>query len=418
MNKGLHVISMIKNQQGVTAIVTAITMLMLIGFIALAVDVGYLYATRNELQNVADAAALAATRELGTIYQTMSYEAQQNYNVSGDRTSIVNVAKAVALKNQAANVNIDIDSADIEIGTWDGSSLTVTDEQPDAVRVRARRDSGINGPIATFFARIFTDSMSVSADATAALTGQGTAEPGELELPVGVSVTKFSGEPDSWCGKIIKFSPTTDEDACAGWTSFTEDPASNTAVKEIMEGLETSPFVYAGETLFQFINGDLSEGLFEELMKQFQNHGYDADKIYDPVAADQPDYEYPKPVGDGLKVPLCKNAEGVIVECGTEETVIANQLRYPPCSGASGCSGPLRFAHEWETTIVVYDSADCTPGKDMPIAGFAEVVVFSVGAPSDKTILARIRCDYVDPESTRGGGGNFGKKGSIPGLVE
>jgi hypothetical protein len=54
----------------------------------------------------------------------------------------------------------------------------------------------------------------------------------------------------------------------------------------------------------------------------------------------------------------------------------------------------------------------------MPIAGFAQVVVYNVGMPSNKIVEARIRCDFVDPELTRGGGGNFGKKGSIPGLVK
>jgi len=77
----------------------------------------------------------------------------------------------------------------------------------------------------------------------------------------------------------------------------------------------------------------------------------------------------------------------------------------------------LRYAHEWVTGIPVYDSDDCTPGKDMPIAGFAEVVVYNVGMPSNKIVAARIRCDFVDPEPTRGGGGNYGRKGSIPGLV-
>ena len=50
----------------------ALTITMLVGFVALAVDIGYLMATKNELQNVADAAALAAAGKLGDIYVGIS----------------------------------------------------------------------------------------------------------------------------------------------------------------------------------------------------------------------------------------------------------------------------------------------------------------------------------------------------------
>jgi len=69
------------NQKGAAAIVTVIVLAMLLGFSALAIDVGYMYSTRNELQNVADSAALAGAGELGNIYLTLDYAAQQNFNV-------------------------------------------------------------------------------------------------------------------------------------------------------------------------------------------------------------------------------------------------------------------------------------------------------------------------------------------------
>src|SRR5687768_17886655 len=42
----------------------AFMMIVLVAFVALAVDIGYLYTVRNELQRTADAAAIAATWEL------------------------------------------------------------------------------------------------------------------------------------------------------------------------------------------------------------------------------------------------------------------------------------------------------------------------------------------------------------------
>ncbi|UNY41880.1 hypothetical protein CPT_Momento_050 [Burkholderia phage Momento] len=48
-----------RNQRGAVAITVALLMSILLGFAALAIDVGYLFVVRNELQNAADAAALA-----------------------------------------------------------------------------------------------------------------------------------------------------------------------------------------------------------------------------------------------------------------------------------------------------------------------------------------------------------------------
>ncbi len=402
-----------KNEDGAVLVVVTVMMVLLIGFVALAIDVGYAFVAKNELQNAADASALAAARELGSIYQSMSYVEQQAYVC--DPNDIIPVAQSTAASNKAATQSAVVLPEDVVIGTWDYTTKTLTPtlEQPDAVQVTTRRDDEAHGgPVSTFFARIFNVRFySVRTNATAALTGQSTAEPGELELPVGVSVSRFSGEPESWCGQVIKFSPTTDPDACAGWTTFESSPANDNKVRDILEGTLGNGDVVVGDTEFQFTNGDLSEGTFERLMSQYQNNGHDVDGIYDPVSGVEP--------GPATAaVPLCMNSINAIVECGTDGTTLDDQLHYPPCSGAGGCSGDLRYAHEWETTVVVYDSNDCSPGKDMPLAGFAQVVVYNVGMPSNKVVAARIRCDFVDPEGTRGGGGNFGKKGSIPGLVE
>jgi Flp pilus assembly protein TadG len=54
----------LNNQQGVSAVIIAICLFMLVGFVALAIDVGHLYVARNELQNAADAGALAGARHL------------------------------------------------------------------------------------------------------------------------------------------------------------------------------------------------------------------------------------------------------------------------------------------------------------------------------------------------------------------
>jgi Flp pilus assembly protein TadG len=53
-----------RDESGSVAVITAVCLVFLIGFVALVVDVGHLYSVRNELQNAADAAALAGARAL------------------------------------------------------------------------------------------------------------------------------------------------------------------------------------------------------------------------------------------------------------------------------------------------------------------------------------------------------------------
>src|SRR5512135_3919686 len=83
----------LNNQKGTVVVTVALLMLLLIGFAALALDVGYMMVKRNELQNVADSAALAATGKLGSIYKSMSYSAQQGYVCSP--ADIIPVATAM-----------------------------------------------------------------------------------------------------------------------------------------------------------------------------------------------------------------------------------------------------------------------------------------------------------------------------------
>ncbi|KVD80642.1 pilus assembly protein TadG [Burkholderia sp. ABCPW 14] len=53
-----------RRQRGVVSILVALMLAVLIGFVGLALDLGKLYVTRSELQNSADACALAAARDL------------------------------------------------------------------------------------------------------------------------------------------------------------------------------------------------------------------------------------------------------------------------------------------------------------------------------------------------------------------
>ncbi len=352
----------LSNQRGVAAIIVSVTLVMFLGFAALAVDLGYVMVTRNELQNVADAAALGATRQLGVIYEGLSYGQMPTYVC--DPAGLISVAREIAVKNGAGGKAVAVNDSDITIGRWNASTkvLTPTLVGPDAVRVRVRRDSSANGPISTFFAMIWhKNTVDVTAVATAALTAQSTAGPGGLPIPVGISRAWFDNKA-VFCNQPIKFYPTNSPEGCAGWHTYEESPPNASQLKKILEGLEAGRYVApeatAGSTQFEFVGGT--------------------------IAADFPEmaalFEHCKVLNDGE------------IDQDTDPTT-------------------------WTTAVVVYDSSDCTnPNKATTIVGFATVTITEVLTAPEKTILARVVCDNID--EGRGGGGTYGTLGSIPGLVQ
>jgi Flp pilus assembly protein TadG len=353
----------LKDQRGVTAIVVGLILAMLLSFAALAVDIGYVMVTKNELQNVADAAALAAARQLGGIYEPMSYAEIQSYVC--DPSTIIAAAQDVGLKNQAARKNIIINADDVTIGTWDleTKTLTPTLNQPDAVRVVSRRDSKANSPITTFFARIFgRDSVEVWADATAALTGQSTAGPGGLPVPVGISKYWFDNQPAfNFCNQPIRFYPTNDPSSCAGWHIYDRysnfnDARERDTIADLESGSYESPETTAWETQYRFGGGTMSIHTFAAMKSLFE-------------ASLNTDTN-----GDGVN-------------------------------------------DAWTAGVPVYEGSDCSnPNEFITIVGFATIVITNVQDSPVHQIDGYVICDSY--KSGRGSGGEYGTKGTIPGLVE
>src|ERR1051326_7060114 len=161
-----------KDTRGAVAVTVAIMLVVLLSFGALALDISNAMIARNELQNAADAAALAGARQLGVIYQALPPGTPYTTYTYSSPGSVETAVTAAALANQARQVAISINAADIVIGVWNVGPRTLTPGNVGAtgVQVTARRDAGANGPVATWLAGIMgISSMNVTATATAAL---------------------------------------------------------------------------------------------------------------------------------------------------------------------------------------------------------------------------------------------------------
>jgi len=145
-------------RKGVIVVLTAFMLIIMLGMVALSLDIGFIAVVRTELQAAADSAALAACSTLSTA-------------TSEDHSPVIAKAQEYAAYHKAGGRPVNLQDADVEFGTWDASALQFTPSNTlsNAVRITARRDdsSGGNG---LFFGRVF-GAQSFTASAQSVATG-------------------------------------------------------------------------------------------------------------------------------------------------------------------------------------------------------------------------------------------------------
>jgi Flp pilus assembly protein TadG len=147
-------------RRGAALIFVLVCLVVLLGFSALTIDVGYIYNVRAELQNAADAMSLAGASALAEGPDQV-------------RARVLEFAQ-----KHAGLARLDIRDEDILLGEWNPdtqqfSPLFGSDEEgADAVRVIARMTTSRGNPLQLFFAPLLgRNSTNVVASATA---GNGT----------------------------------------------------------------------------------------------------------------------------------------------------------------------------------------------------------------------------------------------------
>ena len=152
-------------QRGAVAILVAVTMIVLLGFLGLAVDGGHLYLTKTELQNSADACSLAASYEL-TNPTTLTTAAYTRAVAAGQTVALRNLVNFQGSAIVASNVSVTF-GTDLKAGTsWvTASTAGSATPRPSYVRCTLTRPS-----IAMFFMPLLgVGSQTVATLATAGL---------------------------------------------------------------------------------------------------------------------------------------------------------------------------------------------------------------------------------------------------------
>ncbi len=187
-------------RRGAVAAMTVVSSGVLVGFAALAIDVGRLYNAKEEMQRTADATALAGAAKVLDKHRLMGTP-----DTSDDRNLIQAEISRFASLNKIGNTAPAVSSADVLVGyLTDPTNLSepISTSDPNlinTVRVTIRRDSTLNGPIGLWFAQIF-GIRNASLTATAAATFKDgvtgwrvTAQSGNAELlPLALHVNAWN----------------------------------------------------------------------------------------------------------------------------------------------------------------------------------------------------------------------------------
>lgn len=214
--------------RGAVLILVGILMFVLLGFAAFAIDLGYSYVIKNQLQNVADAAALAGASVLFTNNQNCTSSGSPYSCCSGPSTGVcdpnaivdndvtMTAQAVVAINNSGGN---SVSATTIEIGhyafasSWGSPGVFTPITPPSATYQQmpgweTHTFSDLNGMDGTsgnpffinavratvsrtdvprFFSRIWGSSdLAVTAQATAYIGFAGTLLPGQADQPIAI----------------------------------------------------------------------------------------------------------------------------------------------------------------------------------------------------------------------------------------
>lgn len=206
----------LRDKRGAAGVLTGIALLVLLGAASLAVDMGRLYTVRNELQNMADAAALAGVNQLMV---------DQGGVAVRDSIGATNVVVSLAqTQSQLLGLPPVADGARNDItltfGNWDFykadpvqawtpiGAYCAPDSNANALNVTITRATGLAfGPVVNLFAGIWgTSTSKVTASATAFLGYAESADVGTVSVPLALPDSLLLGmrpEKSGWFARLL-----------------------------------------------------------------------------------------------------------------------------------------------------------------------------------------------------------------------
>lgn len=210
-----------RETDGNVALLAVLGLIVLAGVASLAIDVGQLYTVRTQLQNTADAAALAAAAKL--IVDNGAGEVTRDSATA--TTKAYEVARQQAINAGLADPGAGTSRTDMTVtyGVWnlavapssawtDLGSAVSGGSAANAVRVTMNRAAGLTyGPVTNFFGAVLPGSFissAVSATATAYLGYTSSTTVGGVDVPIALPESLINSAQNegggSWMVRLFK----------------------------------------------------------------------------------------------------------------------------------------------------------------------------------------------------------------------
>jgi Flp pilus assembly protein TadG len=263
----------IRDRKGIAAVYIALILFAMVAFVGLAIDIGYMYVAKGQLQNAADAAALAGASLLIEKSQSTNQPAARNAAwkfacenkvlPGGSNVFLISAAENCSSPPGDLNNTNNNPDGDIVLGHWDSATGFLpqvgtplpSGASINAVKVVARRtsenaDSNVkigNNPISLFFASVVGWSeMSASAQAIAIRN-----KPPTLNIPLcasncGTLNTSLNiVSPNVTRGTRFFLKPAHGT-PLIGWTTFDDANTSKENIESYLKGEKNPPDMCGG----------------------------------------------------------------------------------------------------------------------------------------------------------------------------
>ncbi len=254
------------DESGAISVVVALSMVVLLGMGALAIDIGHMAWVQNELKKAAEAGALAGARGLWPV--NLQTDTNRVPNSANATTSASNTATT----NRVEGVNLSADEVTVVVGRYDYATqlFNVGVSPANAVRVTTHRDN-----VQMFLAQIFgIFSKNMIANATAIMD---FAASFSGSLPIAVNKKYIT------TGTPIHANPANSDNG--GWFAAPPDGANcATLVTYLTDPTHPVPLLSTGDTI-NFINGNVVPFL-QTLQTLVSNNGGTLDCVLPVVDMD------------------------------------------------------------------------------------------------------------------------------------
>jgi Flp pilus assembly protein TadG len=230
--------SFFRDESGSVAVYMGLALIVFLTLAALVIDVGHLLTVKNELQNAADACALAGARQLVPYITT---------NPPTPNWSAGQAAASNAIQSNKSD-NANLVNCEVTVGYWNqiskvmqANTIAPTAADVPAVSVKVSRKDGHNaGAVTTFFAKMLGfEVVNVAAQSTAMISCP-SAVPPKSVFPVAINfdfVKKYwepftANDPPQpfYIGSDYHY----DEKLAGQWTSFFDVKNDVTTIRDLI----------------------------------------------------------------------------------------------------------------------------------------------------------------------------------------